>query len=274
MRHNISWRMIVCLFSGLLSLAGCVTSPVTGRSQLQLIPAGMLNQLAVEQYQQVISETKKSENTEQVTLVAHVGERLVQATNQYIEEIGESTEDYQWEFTVIQDDETVNAWCMPGGKVAVYTGILPLTQDDAGLAVVMGHEFAHALANHGNERMSQALLVQLGGVALSVALEKQPDQTRDLFLQSYGAIGQVGFLLPFSRKHEYEADRIGLDLMARAGYDPRAAVPFWERMRDKGGGKRPPVFLSTHPVAEDRIAAIQQHMPEALALYESSPFGK
>lgn len=274
MRHSVSQRMIICLFPALLLLAGCVTSPVTGRSQLQLIPSGLLNKLAVEQYQQVVSGSAKSEDSGQISLVNGVGERLVQATNQYLEEIGRPTDAYQWEFVVIKDDETVNAWCMPGGKVAVYTGILPLTQDDTGLAVVMGHEFAHALADHGNERMSQALLVQLGGAALSVALEKQPEQTRELFLQSYGAIGQVGFLLPFSRKHEYEADRIGLDLMARAGYDPRAAVPFWERMRDMGGGKRPPVFLSTHPVAEDRIAAIQQHMPEALAIYESSSLRK
>ncbi len=188
------------------------------------------------------------------------------AIREYLEANGLSTSQYEWEFTVIQDDQTVNAWAMPGGKVAVYTGILPIAQGDAGLAVVMSHEIAHAVARHGNERMTQGLLVDLGGLAISEALQKQPEQTRGLFLASYGVGTQIGALLPYSRLHESEADRIGLTLMARAGYDPREAIPFWQRM-NQTGGPRPPEFLSTHPAPASRIANIETYLPEALALY-------
>jgi len=158
---------------------------------------------------------------------------------------------------------------MPGGKAAVYTGILPYTQNETGLAVVLGHEVAHALADHGNERMSEALVANMGGMALSVALSRQPQQTQQLFMTVYGAGANVGFLLPYSRLHESEADRIGLTLMARAGYDPREAIPFWERM-GKQEGQRPPQFLSTHPAPEIRIADIKKYLPEALPYYEKS----
>ncbi|MEK6635205.1 MAG: M48 family metallopeptidase, partial [Planctomycetota bacterium] len=172
-------------------------------------------------------------------------------------------------FKLIQDDKTVNAFCMPGGKIAVYTGILPITQDENGLAVVLGHEVAHALANHGGERMSQLLLAQMGATTLSAALSQQPQQTRQLLLQVYGIGANVGVILPYSRNHELEADHIGLIIMARAGYDPRTAIPFWQRMNDKAG-KRPPEFLSTHPAPIKRIEDIRNKIPEAMKYYKQS----
>ena len=174
---------------------------------------------------------------------------------------------YRWEFNLIENDKMVNAFCMPGGKVGVYTGILPITQNETGLAVVMGHEIAHAIAKHGNERVSQGLLAQLGGVALSTALSKNPGTTNQIFMAAYGVGANVGVLLPYSRLHESEADRIGLILMAKAGYDPREAVPFWQRMNEKGG-PRPPEFLSTHPAPESRIKQIQDLIPEAMKYYK------
>lgn len=198
-------------------------------------------------------------------MVRRVGERLARATEKYLEENGYDTSSYQWEFNVIED-EAVNAWAMPGGKIAVYTGILPVAENDRGLATVMSHEIAHVLANHGNERMSQGLLAQTGAVALSVATQNSPELTRNLFMQSYGAAAQVGLLLPYSRLQESEADRIGLTLMARAGYDPRTAAEFWRRMNAQGGA-RPPQFLSTHPAPETRIRDIESYLPEALREY-------
>ena len=173
---------------------------------------------------------------------------------------------FEWEFILIEDEKTPNAWCMPGGKVAFYTGILPYTKDDTGVAVVMGHEVAHALAQHGNERMSQGLLVNLGGATLAKALETKPEMTRNLWLGAFGLGTQVGVLLPYSRKHESEADRIGLILMAKAGYDPNQAVAFWERM-SQSGGQAPPEFLSTHPANATRIADLKKHLPEAMTHY-------
>ena len=176
-------------------------------------------------------------------------------------------ETYHWEFNLIEDDKTINAFCMPGGKIAVYTGILPVTQDENGLAVVLGHEVAHALANHGGERMSQMMLAQLGATSLSVALSSQPALAKDLIMQAYGVGANVGVLLPYSRRHELEADHIGLILMARGGYDPRTAIPFWQRMNNVGG-ERPPEFLSTHPTPEKRIEDIQKEIPEAMKYYK------
>jgi predicted Zn-dependent protease len=176
-------------------------------------------------------------------------------------------EGYAWEFNLVED-EAVNAWCMPGGKVVVFTGILPVTRDATGLAVVMGHEIAHAVANHGNERMSQGLMVQMGGTALSKALEDKPEETRNLFLTSFGLGTQVGVLLPYSRLHENESDHLGLIFMAMAGYDPRSAVDFWERMATQKSGGAPPEFLSTHPSDKTRIENIKSLLPEALRYYK------
>ncbi|MBL7889296.1 MAG: M48 family metallopeptidase [Bacteroidia bacterium] len=200
-------------------------------------------------------------------LVKKVGEKIQAAVIKFMNDKGLSQriDGYQWAFNTV-DEATVNAWCMPGGKVVVYTGLLPVTQDEAGLAVVMGHEIAHAIARHGNERMSQGMAVQFGGVLLSAALQNKPQETQNLFMQSYG-IGSTLGVLKYSRTHESEADKMGLVFAAIAGYDPNAAVTFWERMAAQGGAK-PPEILSTHPSDETRIADIKAFIPEAMTYYK------
>ena len=202
-------------------------------------------------------------------MVQDVGTKIAVSAEKFMREHGmeRELEHYQWEFNLIEADTIINAFCMPGGKVAVYSGILPVAQAENGLAVVMGHEVAHAIANHGGERMSQLLLAQLGGMALSQAVKEQPEKTQQLAMLAYGVGANVGLLLPYSRKHESEADRIGLILMARAGYDPQAAIPFWVRMNEQGGA-RPPEFLSTHPAPEKRIQDIRDQLPEAMKYYQ------
>ncbi len=252
----------------LLVLVSCTTVPVTGRRGLHILPDSEVTTLSLQQYTDVLKKSKLSNDKEKVQMVRRVGTRIARASEEFMREAGMESEikNYQWEFNLIQDDKTVNAWCMPGGKVGVYTGILPVTRDETGLAVVMGHEVAHAIAKHGNERLSQELLAQLGAAGLSAALSTQPGPTSDIFMAAYGVGANVGVLLPYSRIHESEADRIGLSLMARAGYDPRAAVPFWRRMSEKGGSK-PPEFLSTHPAPETRIKQIEALIPEAMRYY-------
>jgi predicted Zn-dependent protease len=252
----------------LLVLFSCATVPITERRAIHLVSDEEMTALSFQEYTKVIQQSKLSHNPAEVQTVKNVGGRIARATEGLLKEKGmaEDIRNYKWEFNLIDDPKTVNAWCMPGGKVAVYTGILPVTRDETGLAVVMGHEIAHAVAKHGNERMSQGLLAQLGGIALSVALSTQPAATTDLFLSAYGIGTQVGVLLPYSRVQEAEADKIGLALMARAGYDPREAVPFWKRMNEKGGS-RPPEFLSTHPAPETRIREIEAYLPEAMKYY-------
>lgn len=251
-----------------LFVASCATVPVTGRRQLNLIPDSQLNSMSFNQYSEFISSHKLSKNREQSEMVKRVGERIQEAVERYLAERDMSghLSGYRWEFNLVEDS-LANAWCMPGGKVVVYTGILPLTQTEAGLAVVVGHEIAHAVANHGNERMSQGLIALTGGVALSKALETKSEETKSLFMAAYGLGAQVGVLLPYSRLHESEADRLGLIFMAMAGYDPHEAVSFWRRMAaDKKGA--PPEFLSTHPSDETRIRKIQQAIPEAMGYYK------
>lgn len=250
-------------------LAACATVPLTERKSLSLIPDSELLSLSNDQYATVLKEAKLSIDQQEVQMVTRVGKRIAAAAEGFLKEsgAGDKVKNYKWEFNVIKDDKTANAWCMPGGKVAVYTGILPFTKNEAGLAVVLGHEVAHAIAEHGNERMSQALLAQLGGVALSVALAKQPAETSQLFMAAYGATANVGALLPYSRLHESEADRIGLTLMAKAGYDPHEAVRFWQAMSAQGGS-RPPTLLSTHPAPESRIEKIKSYIPEAMRYYK------
>jgi predicted Zn-dependent protease len=264
------WVPRAGLIGTLLLILACTTVPVSERRSLSLVPDAELLSLSSQQYNEVLHKSKLSDDPAKVRMVRTVGERIARATEDFMKASGMEADlkNYKWEFNLIQDDKTVNAWCMPGGKVAVYTGILPLTQDDTGLAVVTGHEIAHAIAKHGNERMSEGLLVQLGGTALSVALTKQPAATSQIFMTAYGAAANVGFLLPYSRLHESEADRIGLILMAKAGYDPREAIPFWQRMNQQGGGSRPPEFLSTHPAPETRISQIQALIPEAMKYYK------
>jgi predicted Zn-dependent protease len=252
-----------------LVLAACATVPLTERKSLRLIPSSELLSLSDQEYAKVLKESKLSTDRRQAQMVTRVGQRIARAAEDFLKESQAESKikDYQWEFNVIKDDKTANAWCMPGGKVAVYTGILPFTRNDTGLAVVLGHEVAHAIAEHGNERMSQALVAQLGGVALAVALNEQPEETQQLFMAAYGITANVAALLPYSRLHENEADRIGLTLMAKAGYNPNEAVRFWQEMNEKGGS-RPPTFLSTHPAPESRIEKIKSYIPEAMRYYK------
>ncbi len=259
----------IAAWAGLLLVVfSCATVPITERRAIHLVSDQEMTTLSFQEYAKVLQQSKLSHNSAEVQMVKNVGARIATATEDLLREKGmaEDLNNYRWEFNLIDDPKTVNAWCMPGGKVAVYTGILPVTKDETGLAVVMGHEIAHAVAKHGNERMSQGLLAQLGGVALSVALSTQPAAATDLFLSAYGMGTQVGVLLPYSRVQESEADKIGLALMARAGYDPREAVPFWKRMNEEGGS-RPPEFLSTHPAPETRIREIEAFLPEAMKYY-------
>ncbi len=251
----------------LLLVAACATVPLTGRRQLNLIPDSQMNALSFQQYDQVLAESKLSDDPEQTALVRRVGRRIQHAVEEYFRSRGQSDRlaGYDWEFNLIESDQ-VNAWCMPGGKVAFYTGILPICRDENGVAVVMGHEISHAIARHGSERMSQGLLVQMGGMGLSAALKNKPARTRSLYMTAFAVGAQFGALLPFSRAQESEADHLGLIFMAMAGYDPRQAPAFWERMAAQGGAK-PPEFLSTHPSDEKRIRDLEALIPEAMQYY-------
>lgn len=261
-------KIHLSLFLLALLVYYCSTVPITGRKQLSLIPASEINALSFQQYGEFLKQNKLSEDKEAVAMVKRVGVNIQKAVEAYFTQnnMMNQLQGYQWEFNLVESNE-INAWCMPGGKVVVYTGILPLTKDETGLAVVMGHEIAHAIAQHGAERMSQSLLQQLGGMALSVALQNEPETTRNIFLAAYGVGSTVGVMLPFSRTHESEADRLGLIFMAMAGYNPEAAVDFWTRMSQSGGAKMPE-WLSTHPSDETRIADIKKHLPEALRYYK------
>jgi predicted Zn-dependent protease len=258
------------LFS-LLLLSGCSQVEITGRKQLNLVPDSMMNSMSFQNYGEFLSEHKLSTNVEQTQMVKRVGERIQHAVEKYCAENGLKNKlaGYQWEFNLVEDPN-VNAWCMPGGKVVVYTGLLPVTKTEAGLAVVLGHEIAHAFAKHGAERMTQGLIVEMGGLALSKALEDRPEQTKDLFMASYGIGSQVGILLPYSRVQESEADHLGLIFMAMAGYDPHEALTFWQRMAEANKGSQPPEFLSTHPANETRIEDIKKFLPEAMQYYRQS----
>jgi len=246
----------------------CTTVPLTGRRQLSLIPESEMIAMGLTNYSDFMKENPLSTDRTNTALVQEIGKNISDAVVKYFSDnnISSSLNGFRWEFNLI-DDPTPNAWCMPGGKVVVYSGILPYTQDKDGLAVVISHEIAHAVARHGNERMSQALLAQLGGIALSEALRNKPEQTQGIFYAAYGLGAQYGVMLPYSREHELEADRLGLIFMAMAGYDPQAAVAFWERMAAMGG-QSPPEFLSTHPADATRIQNIKNVLPEAISYYK------
>jgi metalloendopeptidase OMA1, mitochondrial len=244
-----------------LSVVACYKNSQTGRSELMLISPAEEAQLGFDTFATMKKETPASQDPAQTNLVDQVGRRISSVV---------SLPNAQWEFVTFKDDKTANAFCLPGGKIGVYTGILPITLDESGLATVLGHEVSHAVARHGGERMSQALLVQLGGIGLAVALRDKPAQTQQLAMTAYGVGATVGYELPFSRKAESEADYMGLMTMARAGYDPRQALTFWQRFKaysDQQGGQ-PPEFLSTHPLTSTRIKDLQKHLPEALAVYQ------
>jgi predicted Zn-dependent protease len=256
----------------LCAVVACKKTAFTGRKQLNLIPIGTLNSMSYTEYKSFISQNKTLSSGKDVDLVRRVGNDIRLATETYYKARGKEKDlkNFAWEFNVVDDAKTVNAFCMPGGKVVVYTGILAVTQNEDALAVVMGHEIAHALANHGNERMSQGLVAQLGLTSLDIALSQKPAATRSLFMTAAGAGAQVGVLLPFSRKHESEADEIGLYLMTMAGYNPNEAAPFWDRMNKSGGG-RPPEFLSTHPDPKKRSLQLRKLVPKAQSYARKYP---
>jgi predicted Zn-dependent protease len=263
-------KKVALLTITLSILYGCATVPVTGRKQLSLVSSDEINAMSATQYKEVIAKGPLSSNVEQTEMIKRVGARIQKGVEQYMTEKGASSQlaGFKWEFNLIQDDKTVNAWCMPGGKVAFYTAIIPICKDETGIAVVMGHEVAHAIANHGRERMSQGLVQEFGMSTLGAAMGQNPGVTSQIFQQAVGMGSQVG-MLKFSRSHESEADHIGLIFMSMAGYDPQQAPIFWERMSALGGGQKPPEFLSTHPADETRIKDLQGWMPEALGYYKT-----
>lgn len=247
------------LMAGVFSLllAGCSTVPVTGRSQLLMVSEQQELRMGLTSFREILEKEKLNTDPLVNERVQRIGRRIAAATGRT---------DYQWEFKVIENDKTVNAFCLPGGKVAVYTGLLPVAQDDAGLAAVIAHEVAHAIARHGGERLSQEMVV--AGLTAATVMATSDSSRRDLYAGLLGAGAAVGFLLPYSRLHESEADRMGLIYMAKAGYDPRAALALWQRMAAQAKGKsKPPEWLSTHPADETRIRQIERWLPEALSHY-------
>ena len=261
----LAWKMGLmrktAMLGLLLLLVACQTNPITGRSQFQIFSESEMNALGVQAYAEATdpATVNISKDPAFTAPLLRVGQAISTAADK---------PDYEWEFTLINDPQTVNAWAMPGGKISFYTGIYPILQDEASMAVVMGHEVMHAILGHGNERMSQTTVAQLG---LSVAdLTLKDSAYRGEILQALGLGVNVGVLLPYSRAHESEADEYGLYLAARAGYDPRAAIGLWERMAALSGD-RPPEFLSTHPDPQARIEAMKKLMPRALELYEAAP---
>ena len=248
-------------------LSQCTTVPITGRKQVKLLPSTQLNGMALSQYDQV----KKTENIlpdsdQRVKDVREVGNKIAASVTKFMNanHMKDRLSEFSWEFNVA-DQDILNAWCMPGGKVMFYTGILPTCDGIGGIATVMGHEVAHAVARHGNERMSQGLIQQFGGIGLAVAMQEQPEATQNLFMSAYGAGSQLG-MLKYSRTHESEADKMGLVFMIMAGYDPEEAIEFWGRMSAQKGGAAPPEFLSTHPSDETRIKEIKEFIPKAREL--------
>ena len=247
----------------------CQKNAITGRRSLDLMPESEMIGMSLTEYDKFLSEHKKLPVTDARTiLVKSVGAKIQTAVEKFYADKGLSSQldGFKWEFNVV-DETVVNAWCMPGGKVVVYTGLLPITQDESSLAIVMGHEIAHAIARHGNERMSQGMIAQFGGLALSAALSQKPALTQSLFNQAYGVSTQLG-MLKYSRSHESEADKMGLVFAAMSGYNPEVAITFWERMAKSSTGQKPPELLSTHPADETRIADIKAFMPEAKKYYK------
>jgi len=260
------WKKSLMLFLLLPVFLACTKNAFTGRKSLNLFPNSQINQMSFAEYRTFLSENKTVSSGSDVELVKRVGNDIRAAVEVYYRARKMTTDlkDFAWEFNLVDDPNMVNAFCMPGGKVVVYSGILKVTQNEDALAVVLGHEIAHALANHGNERMSQQVVAQLGLTSLDLALSQKSAATRSILMQAAGAGTQVGVLLPFSRKHESEADEIGLYLMAMAGYNPAEAVPFWGRMNKLGGG-RPPAFMSTHPDPTKRSQTLKSLVPKARA---------
>ena len=247
-------KKLFLTFLMLLVLVGCKTNPFTGKSTLNFYSNSQMFPMAFAQYDEFLGSNKVVTGTSDAQMITRVGQRIASAAERWLNANGYPgyLKDYKWEYNLVQD-ETVNAWCMPGGKIVFYTGILPITQNETGVAVVMGHEVAHALADHGAQRMR--------AVAGNVAI--QDPEKRNMFNQAYGIGSQLGVMLPFSRSHETEADKIGLQIMAIAGYNPDEAAKLWQRMKAESGGQAPPEFLSTHPSNDTRISNLTAWAPAA-----------
>ncbi|MBC8320506.1 MAG: M48 family metallopeptidase [Bacteroidetes bacterium] len=259
----------------ILFFYSCSTVPITGRKQISMIPDNELMAMSFQQYDEFLNENPPSRNNQHSQIVKSVGFKIQKSVEKYMADnnLSYMLNGYNWEFNLVENDQ-INAWCMPGGKVVVYTGIIPVTKNETGLAVVMGHEIAHAIAGHGNERLSQELLRTAGGIGLMVALNEQPQETQQLWMTVYGVGTELGAMLPYSRLHESEADRMGLIFMAMAGYNPNEAPVFWERMSKSSKGHKPPEFLSTHPSDQTRIDNLNSCIPEAMEYYNKSKKGK
>ncbi len=264
---NISFAKFLLLIF-ILIISACTTVPVTGRNRVDFIPDSTIVSTSFQEYDKFLKENKLSKNVKQTAIVKKAGKNIQQAVEKYFSERGMAAEiqNYKWEFNLIESEEK-NAWCMPGGKVVIYEGIMSIAKDEQGLAVVMGHEIAHAVAKHGNERMSQSLLIQTGGALLSAATQNKSEGSRKAFMTAYGLGAQFGFMLPYSRVHEKEADYLGLVFMTIAGYDPNEAVSFWTRMEVEGSNNVPE-FLSTHPSGSTRISEIKAAIPDILSKYK------
>jgi len=263
MRKSIGLALVA-----LLILSSCSKVPITGRRQLNLLPSSQMQEMSMTSYNEFLSTNQVVADSDSRTkMIKRVGEKIAAATEKYLSEHGHKhlVDNFDWQFNLVEDP-TLNAWCMPGGRVVFYTGILPVCKDENGIAVVMGHEVAHAVAKHGNERMSQQIAIQGAGMTLGALLEEKPALTQDLALQAFGVGSQLGSLA-YSREHESEADKMGLIFMAIAGYNPREAPELWKRMSEQGGAQ-PPEFLSTHPNHETRISDLEAFMPEALKFYD------
>jgi predicted Zn-dependent protease len=267
-------KKIIFFLAAVSFFVACSENAITGRKQLALFGEATLQQQAITEYQSFLSQNKvlNSGSNKDAEMVKRVGSRISKAITEYYTQKGLANElnGYKWEFNLV-DSKEVNAWCMPGGKVVVYTGLLGITQNEAALAVVMGHEITHAVAQHGNERMSQGALAQGLEIVGNIATANNP-KYNDLFNNIFAPTAQITVLLPNSRNQEYEADHLGLNFAAMAGYNPNEAVAFWQRMAAASGGQKPPEFLSTHPADENRIARLKAWMPEALGYYK--PLGK
>ncbi|WP_298393160.1 M48 family metallopeptidase [Flavobacterium sp.] len=264
-------KYTIGLFVAAFALS-CAKNPFTGKSTMALVPNSQIFPMAFQQYNQFLTENKVVKNTAEAKKIETVGTKIKVAAERWLTANGHADylTGYNWEYNLV-DSKDVNAWCMPGGKIVFYTGILPICKDDAGIAAVMGHEVAHALANHGQQRMSAGMVQQVVQVGTAVAVANQDAQTQQLVMQAYGIGSQVGVMLPFSRKHESEADMIGLTLMAIAGYNPENAVAVWQRMSALSGGQAPPEILSTHPSNQTRIDNLTSLLPQAKA--EAAKFG-
>ena len=249
--------------------SSCQKVPISGRKQLNLVPNALIQSMALTEYDSILTVTRVlPPSNPQTQMVLGVGTRIQAAVEGYMNQngLGKQIKGFKWEYNVI-DENVVNAWCMPGGKVVVYTGLLPVTQNETALAVVMGHEIAHAIARHGNERMSEALLIQMGGLVLEEALKEKKQETQVLFLSLYIVGSNLAIALPNSRMQESEADKLGLIFMSMAGYDPSEAIPFWQRMSSLNKANQVPEFLSTHPSDETRIKRLSALIPEIKAKY-------